>query len=240
MARHSQNGYTACDSSVIAKYTIPGTSVKVNIRKGDVSVVLLDFAAWFDDHVEKLIQDQCGGYNCREIAGSSTLSNHASGTSIDLNWNKHPQGRRHAGFTASQRSAIHSRLATYGGVIRWGDDYSGTPDAMHFEINKSAGAVKTAADRIRGAAGGGSKPSTGGGLPRYAAGSRENSRSKNNAGTDVATLQRFIGSEHAGAADGHFGSHTERGVRWYQDMRGLHVDGIAGPRTWAPILAALR
>lgn len=86
--------------------------------------------------------------------------------------------------------------------------------------------------------GGGGQPASG--LPHYADGSRENSQSKNNVGTDVATLQRFIGSEHCGAADGHFGPNTTRGVRWYQDMRGLHVDGVAGPKTWAPILKAIR
>lgn len=85
--------------------------------------------------------------------------------------------------------------------------------------------------------------STGGGggssLPHYRDGSRENSQSKNNRGTDVKTLQVFIGPEQCGAADGEFGPHTTRGVRWYQDMRGLHVDGVAGPKTWAPILKAL-
>jgi peptidoglycan hydrolase-like protein with peptidoglycan-binding domain len=86
--------------------------------------------------------------------------------------------------------------------------------------------------------GGGGKPASG--LPHYADGSRENSQSKNNVGTDVATLQRFIGSEHCGAADGHFGPNTTKGVRWYQDMRGLHVDGVAGPKTWAPILKAIK
>ena len=55
----------------------------------------------------------------------------------------------------------------------------------------------------------------------------------------MRTLQQFIGSAHAGAADGHYGTKTAAGVRWYQDMRGLSVDGVAGPKTWAPILKAL-
>lgn len=241
----SQNGYSACDSSVIAKYTVAGTSVKLNLRKGDVSVVLLDFAAWFNAHVEKLVASQCGGYNCRVISGSSSLSNHASGTAEDLNWSKHPQGKRHAGFTDSQRSAIHARLKTYGGVIRWGDDYSGKPDAMHFEINAGPAAVKVQADKIRNAAKPKPpvtkpKPPVSSGLPSHANGSRENSETKNNVGTDVATLQRFIGSKEAGAADGHFGPKTKAGVRWYQDQRGLKVDGIAGAHTWAPILKAIK
>lgn len=83
------------------------------------------------------------------------------------------------------------------------------------------------------------KPASGSALPKYGNGSRENSKTKNNIGTDVATLQRFIGPEHAGSADGHFGDRTEAGVRWYQDLRGLKVDGVAGPKTWAPILKSI-
>lgn len=55
-------------------------------------------------------------------------------------------------------------------------------------------------------------------------------------GDDVRHVQRFIGPRRAGAADGIYGPQTERGVRWYQKMRGLRVDGIVGPRTWSHIL----
>jgi hypothetical protein len=245
MTKYSQNGYSACDSSVIAKYTIPGTSVTVNIRKGDVSVVLLDYAAWHAANIESLAQSDTGGYNCRTIEGSSVTSNHASGTAIDLRWNRHPRGKRNAGFSQAQIDKIHAKLKEYGGVIRWGNDYvSGTPDAMHFEINKAASAVKVQADRIRAKANPKpptkpvtpSKPSA---LPTYRPGSRQNSEETNNRGTDVQTLQKFIGASRAGAADGVFGDKTKAGVRWYQGMRGLKVDGIAGPKTWAPILKAI-
>ncbi len=76
-------------------------------------------------------------------------------------------------------------------------------------------------------------------VPHFRNGSRENSVKGNNVGTDVATLQRFIGPARAGKADGHFGPGTEKGVRWYQKERRLKVDGVAGPKTWAPILRAL-
>lgn len=49
-------------------------------------------------------------------------------------------------------------------------------------------------------------------------------------GTDVATVQRFIGSP-AGVADGVFGPKTDAGVKWYQRMRGITADGIVGPQT---------
>jgi len=51
-------------------------------------------------------------------------------------------------------------------------------------------------------------------------------------GADVKFVQQFIGSKRAGAADGKFGPNTAKGVRWYQGMRGIHVDGQVGPQTW--------
>jgi hypothetical protein len=80
------------------------------------------------------------------------------------------------------------------------------------------------------------KPNPSPALPVFKNGSRQNSKSKNNRGTDVATLQRFVGAKDTGS----WNSETEREVRAYQDTRGLKVDGIAGPKTWAPILRAIR
>lgn len=52
------------------------------------------------------------------------------------------------------------------------------------------------------------------------------------AGADVRYVQRWIGSAHCGPPDGRYGPKTREGVRWYQRMRGLAVDGIVGPATW--------
>lgn len=132
----SQNGYKAGDSSLIASYTVPGTTVRISLRKGDASVVLLHFAAWFNKNIQPLQQKDTGGYNPRLISGSkSAISNHASGTAEDLRWNAHPLGAVHT-FTNAQVSAIHGQLKFYEGVIRWGGDYTGRKDEMHFEINK--------------------------------------------------------------------------------------------------------
>lgn len=140
----SQNGYKANDDSLVATYTIPGTSVKITLRKGDVSVVLLHFASWFNDNIQQLRQSDTGGYAKRTIEGSSTLSNHASGTAEDLRWNDHPLGKVGT-FTASQRAKIEKQLKFYDGVIRWGGDYSGRKDEMHFEINKGLTEVSAVA-----------------------------------------------------------------------------------------------
>jgi hypothetical protein len=144
----SQNGYKAGDTSLIAKYTIPGTPITINLRKGDVSVVLLHFAAWFAANIEPLTQADTGGYNFRPIAGSKTVSNHGSGTAEDLRWRRHPLGAVGT-FTAAQAAKIRQQLKYYNGVIRWGGDYTGRKDEMHFEINKPPAAVKAVADKIR-------------------------------------------------------------------------------------------
>ncbi len=51
-------------------------------------------------------------------------------------------------------------------------------------------------------------------------------------GADVAYVQRWIGPRQCGPSDGRYGPNTMAGVRWYQRMRGLSVDGIVGPLTW--------
>lgn len=54
-----------------------------------------------------------------------------------------------------------------------------------------------------------------------------------NAGDDVAFVQRFIGKTDD---DGYFGPDTEKAVKWYQKLRGLHVDGVVGVATWQQML----
>lgn len=52
-------------------------------------------------------------------------------------------------------------------------------------------------------------------------------------GDDVITIQRAL--RRAGyqvAVDGHFGQQTEVAVARFQRARGLHPDGVVGPRTW--------
>ncbi|PMR60011.1 MULTISPECIES: peptidoglycan-binding domain-containing protein [Micromonospora] len=51
-------------------------------------------------------------------------------------------------------------------------------------------------------------------------------------GEDVAFVQRFVGERRCGPATGSFDAKTESGVRWYQGMRGITVDGVVGPVTW--------
>lgn len=151
MTVYSQNGFSANDRTRIASYTIPGTKIRVALRKGPCSVVLLDLAAFVHANVEPLDHGPLDdwGYAERTIRGSSTtLSNHASGTALDLNSTRHPLGKTGT-WTPEQRKKIHDRLRFYDGVIRWGGDYTGRPDEMHFEINAGLDAVKRVAAKLR-------------------------------------------------------------------------------------------
>ena len=59
-------------------------------------------------------------------------------------------------------------------------------------------------------------------------------------GNDVKAMQTLLigyGYFCGGyGADGDFGSGTESGLRAYQQAKGLGVDGICGPKTWAKLL----
>ena len=147
----SQNGWPANNRLLIIQWTIPGTARKVNLEMTDAGFLLCDFAAWFDKNVEDIEANQLDdwGYAERNVRGSATdLSNHASGTALDLNAVKHPLGAVNT-FTVAQRNAIREKLKEYEGVIRWGGDYVGRKDEMHFEINAVPSEVRRVADKIR-------------------------------------------------------------------------------------------
>jgi hypothetical protein len=145
----SQNGWSANDRSMIASYSLPGG--RVALRKGDASVVLLWVANRFHETVEPLRWPGNWGYAERPIRGSSTtLSNHASGTALDLNAPAHPLGKRGT-FSAAQVRAIRSILGFCEGTVRWGGDYRSRADEMHLELVANARGLARVADKIRGA-----------------------------------------------------------------------------------------
>lgn len=134
MAR-SQNGWSANDRSVINTKTVPGTNVRLPVRKGAAGDLLIEVALAWHRLVEPLVIPGCWGYAERAIRGSSTtLSNHASGTAIDCNAPKHPLAVRGT-FTAAQRSQLQKIAAVTGNVIRFGEFYVGRVDGMHAEVN---------------------------------------------------------------------------------------------------------
>jgi len=57
-------------------------------------------------------------------------------------------------------------------------------------------------------------------------------------GADVRYVQRFIGQRKCGPPTGVYNEQTASGVRWYQDMRGIDVDGRVGHDTWSNMRVA--
>jgi hypothetical protein len=151
---HSQNGWVAGavhEVGGLDTSPVPGTTIKLpqGVRRGDVATVLHYVAERFHHTVEPLHAGQCWGYAYRKIRGSSTaLSNHASGTAIDLNAPAHPLGA-HGTFSPAEVAAIRRILAFCDHAVRWGGDYHGRKDEMHFEIVGSASDVALVAKKIR-------------------------------------------------------------------------------------------
>lgn len=155
----SQNGWTVVDSTGLRVFKLPGRAPRsvlrykngqelvIPLRRGVVGMILCHMALYFHEEVESLttqLQHDEWGWAPRPIRGSSTISNHASGTAMDLNATLHPLGvpTRNT-FTPAQIARIHRRLRMYRGCLRWGGDYVNRPDAMHFEID--AGRAKCVA-----------------------------------------------------------------------------------------------
>ena len=133
----SQNGYIANDIDRTRVWTIPGADRRVRLRFGAPGLLLVELAAFFDMFVEPIDVGQLDdwGYAERPIRGGSSLSNHASGTAIDLNATRHPLGKRGT-FDATQEGLIRSWLRGHNGCVRGGGDYKNRADEMHFEIVK--------------------------------------------------------------------------------------------------------
>ena len=132
----SPNGWPANEDRKaigIQSFAIPGTSIKIACAK-DVSPILVAFCAEFHKLVEPINQGELDdwGYAFRMTRGSDkVLSNHSSGTAVDLNATKHPLGKSNT-FTKEQVNTIQLLLVKYG--LAWGGNYKKRKDEMHFEI----------------------------------------------------------------------------------------------------------
>ena len=217
MTARSQNGYPAGDRALVSSRLIPGTQVRVTVRNGPAGDLLLYAASRWDTEVEDIDNVRGAlddwGYAERPIRGGTVLSNHASGTAVDLNATKHPLGTDpRDNFTDDQRAAVRRILTDCRGALRWGGDYLGRKDGMHLEV--VADEQRCAQVLLR--------------LTALPAASWPTVR-RGSTGPAVEVLQRFLGVQ---PVDGVFGPVTEAAVRRYQTLRGLEPDSVVGPLTW--------
>lgn len=148
----SQNGYSANDRSVVMSYVVTKTGLKMTLRVGPPGEMLASFVRWFDENIRDIdpgILDDWS-YAERLISGSTDITNHASGTAADVDATKWPLGSNpEAYLTAAEIAKVRAKLLQYEGCIRWGGDYTGRKDPMHFEINKDAATVAEVWGRIK-------------------------------------------------------------------------------------------
>jgi hypothetical protein len=148
----SQNGWPAGRSLPLRPLVVNGVSFVPGILDDDdVATVLGHVLTQFDHRVERLHDPGCWGFSYRENRNDpNSLSNHASATAVDANAPAHPNGvPTSRTFSAAQIAEVHTILAEADHAVRWGGDYLGTPDSMHFEIDVDARTLARVAATIR-------------------------------------------------------------------------------------------
>ena len=140
----SYNGYPASKDPAainIKSYLVRGTDRKLKCAES-VGPLLAAFAAEFHELIEPIDEGTFDdwGYCYRMVRGDATkLSNHSSGTAIDLNATHHALGKVGT-FPAEKVPMIRALAKKYG--LKWGGDYKNRKDEMHFEVEISATKAK--------------------------------------------------------------------------------------------------
>ena len=132
----SYNGYPASKDPAainIKSYLVRGTDRKLKCAES-VGPLLAAFAAEFHELIEPIDEGTFDdwGYCYRMVRGDATkLSNHSSGTAIDLIATRHALGKIGT-FPAEKVPMIRALAKKYG--LKWGGDFKSRPDDMHFEV----------------------------------------------------------------------------------------------------------
>jgi hypothetical protein len=154
MSETSYNGWPASPDPHaigVVPFTAAGVSFPPGVKGGDVAYLFHDFLTQYDARVERLKSPGAAdewGYSYRRNRNANNLSCHASGTAVDVNAQRHPNGQAHT-LTAAQVKALRAILAVYEGVIKWGGDFAGTKDEMHYEIHGTKADVTRVAAKVR-------------------------------------------------------------------------------------------
>jgi D-alanyl-D-alanine carboxypeptidase/Putative peptidoglycan binding domain len=235
----SQNGFSANDRSVIVSYSLPGGSVA--LRRGPAGQLLAAAGRRWHTEVEPLRWPGVWGYAERTIRGdSSTLSNHASGTALDVNAPAHPLGVPASQNLSPQAiAAVRRIVAESGGALRWGGDYTGRVDPMHLEVIAPEAACAAALARWGATPAAPTSAPAAGGLATLSYGMRNDPR--------VAALQAFLNRYGWRPAlpilptTGNYLDQTRDVVKAAQAQCGVtgpDADGtVVGPRTSAAFAA---
>ena len=145
----SYNGWPAITRANDPRLTVitPVRGRSFRVRAGDVAAIFGWLIRRYHREVEPIDVGQLDdwSYNYRAVREGASLSNHASGTAVDLNATKHPfQTTSSRSMTAAQIAACRRLVAdsVVDGkpVLRWLEGH----DPMHWEITRwSAGGDTT-------------------------------------------------------------------------------------------------
>lgn len=147
---NSQNGWPVVTKAQCDTGTFQGVKFPNGILAGDVAVIARWQLERYEQLVEPLQAGKCWGWFDREIRGSSAISNHASATAWDINADKYPLGAQPEDvMSAAKIRACKQIAAETAGVLRWGGNYNGRKDVMHWEINCGKSLAAAFATKIR-------------------------------------------------------------------------------------------
>ena len=227
---NSYNGWPGIPSADDPRLTViePVPGRKFRVRAGAVATVFDHLIRRYHNEVEPIDQGELDdwSYNYRAVRGSGALSNHASGTAVDLNATKHPfRTSASQNMTPDQIAASRRLVADFAPVIRWIEG----SDPMHWEINYASrggtvGNVEALARRLK-AGEANPRPTP----PPPPVGRREPRPIdwKSGRGDLVKIVQEAAGVN----ADGIRGPKTLAATKALQKRLGVGVDGLAGPAT---------
>lgn len=127
----SENGWEPARASAdqCEWITVPGSSVSLQLLKGQPLTILRAFAADFNAYVEQLRDADSAGWT---PTNSVPTSNHLNGTAMDLNWNSHPF--HVAGTYGDRLPALRELIDWYEGTVWFGGDWQDPIDEMHFNM----------------------------------------------------------------------------------------------------------
>jgi hypothetical protein len=231
-AAPSINGFICGSAQAVGvkNFRVPGTDVTVPLR-ADVAPLTLGFAAEFHTKVERLRKGWCWGYAARSIRGPSTKpSFHWAAIAGDWNAPLHPLGKVNT-FPAAKRPVIRALARKYG--LRWGGDYRQRKDEMHTEVIVVRQEALKLVRRLQ-------TPVKLYLPPNKPVPVRRDPVLRNGAiGQSVTNIQNALlkagFSLGPRGADGRFGDRTEAALRAFQRSRGLTIDGVCGPASWAAL-----
>ncbi len=173
-----------------------------------------------------------GGYNCRAITGGTDYSLHAYGIAVDVNWSTNPyrkDGRLVTDMKPEMIADIKA-IKSLGGasVFRWGGDYSGAKDAMHFEVVASPAELATGIDWA----------SVNAPRPRKDQPGSFAVLQGGDSGPTIGKLRSLLiaAGFDPGPDSDVYNDAAVAAVLAYQASRKLDIDGVVGAQTWTALL----